>query len=40
MALIYALNRVIMDSRRNNGLYDDEELEDEEEEEFDEVDQE
>lgn len=39
MALIYALNRVIMDSRRNNGLYDDEELEDEEEEEFDEVDQ-
>lgn len=40
MALIYALNRVIMDSRRNNGLYDDVELEDEEEEEFDEVDQE
>lgn len=40
MALIYALNRVIMDSRRNNELYDDVELEDEEEEEYDEVDQE
>ena len=32
MALIYGLNRVIMESRRNNGLYDDEIDEDEEEE--------
>lgn len=32
MALIYSLNRVIMESRRNNGLYDDEIDEDEEEE--------
>ena len=33
MALIYGLNRVIMESRRNNGLYDDEideEVDDEE----------
>ena len=30
MALIYGLNRVIMESRRNNGLYDDE-VDDEEE---------
>ena len=36
MALIYGLNRVIMESRRNNGLYDDEIDEDEEEEEYEE----
>ena len=30
MALIYGLNRVIMESRRNNGLYDDEIDEEEE----------
>ena len=37
MALIYALNRVIIESRRNNGLYDDSDEEPEDEEEFDEV---
>lgn len=37
MALIYSLNRVIMESRRNDGLYDDEEeWEEEEDEDFDE----
>ena len=33
MALIYGLNRVIMESRRNNGLYDDEIDEEEEDDE-------
>ena len=37
MALIYGLNRVIMESRRNNGLYDDEiDEEGEDEEEYEE----
>lgn len=36
MALIYALNRVIMESRRNDGLYDDYLDEEEFEEEYDE----
>lgn len=34
MALIYGLNRVIMESRRNNGLYDDEIDEEEEDGEY------
>ena len=34
MALIYGLNRVIMESRRNNGLYDSEVDEEEDDGEY------